>query len=264
MSDPRALWITPPAEPRRRDRNRYALVQAVDAAIATLARRPAPDLPPQQVTGQEPGELSEASDPRTASRPRLRTIASSAGSTGRRRPSEPERCPFRVAADRPVLPRVHDLPAEFDDLPKRGLQIGDRQVRQREAVAGTTATLVEPDDRASVLCLQALALFRLALGKRDAEQVLPEAAGAVEVVRRELDQEPAQLPDPVASAKPHSRQTKRVDVRSSRIPIVTPQAGQIGGWSSSSVLRWSSFTARDGIVKEGSPAQIVRARLVWP
>jgi hypothetical protein len=94
---------------------------------------------------------------------------------------------------------------------------------------------VEPDCRADVLSLQALALFRLPFRERDAEEPLPKAAGAVEVVRRELDEEPAQLPDPASSNNPHSRQTKRVDVRSSRMPIVTPQAGQIGGRSSSSL-----------------------------
>jgi hypothetical protein len=101
-----------------------------------------------------------------------------------------------------------------------------------------------------VLCLQALALFRLALGERDAEDPLPETAGAVEVVRGELDQEPAQLPDPGSWENPHSRQTKRVEVRSSRIPIVTPQVGQIGGRSSSSLSPSSLFTALDGIAVE--------------
>jgi hypothetical protein len=151
---------------------------------------------------------------------------------------------------------VHDLAAELDDLPKRSLQVGDRQVRQREAVTGAAAALVEPNNRADVLCLQALALFHLALGKGDAEEVLPEAACAVEVVRRELDQELAQLPDPGSSAKPHSRQTKRIEVPSSRIPIVAPHAGQMGGRSSSPVSCRSSLTALDGIARERSAVEL--------
>jgi len=54
-------------------------------------------------------------------------------------------------------------PQNFDDLPERSLQVGDGQVGQREAVAGAAAALVEADAHAGVLCLQALALFRLAL-----------------------------------------------------------------------------------------------------
>src|SRR5207244_3148096 len=172
------------------------------------------------------------------------------GSAGQQRPGQSERRALGVAADRPALPGVHDLSAQFDDLPECGLQVGDRQVGQRETVAGAAAALVESDGRAGVLSLQAHALFRLALGERDAEEPLPEAAGAVEVVRGELDQEPAQLPDPAASENPHSRQTKRVDVRSSRMPMVTPQAGQIGGRSSSWLSPWSFFTALDGIAVE--------------
>src|SRR6266700_2327241 len=175
-------------------------------------------------------------------------IDESGGSAGgRRRLGEAEWRPFGIAANCPALPGVHDLSAQFDDQPEFGLQVGDRQVGQREAVARTAAALVEPDGRAGVLSLQTLALLRLALGQRDPEEPLPEAAGAVEVVRGELDQEPAQLPDPAASENPHSRQTKRVDVRSSRMPMVTPQAGQIGGRSSSWLSPWSFFTALDGI-----------------
>jgi hypothetical protein len=187
-------------------------------------------------------------------------MIASAGSAGHQRPDQAERRAFGVAADRPALPRVHDLSAQFDDLPECGLQVGERQVGQREAVARPATALVEPDGRAGVLCLQALALFRLALGERDAEEAMPEAAGAVEVVRRELDQEPAaQLADPASSENPHSKQTKRVDVRSSRMPIVTPQAGQTGGRSSSPLSPWSFFTASDGSAVEITGAVATRA-----
>ena len=171
-------------------------------------------------------------------------VAASSGPAGHQRPGQTEWRSFGVAADRPALPRMHNLSAQFDDLLECGLQVGDRQVGQREAVAGAAAALVEPDGRTGVLCLQALALLRPPLGERDVEEALPEAAGAVEVVRRELDQETAQISDPASSAKPHSRQTKRLEVCSSRMPIVTPQAGQMGGRSSSPVSRRRScFTA---------------------
>ena len=46
-----------------------------------------------------------------------------------------------------------------------------------------------------------------------------------------------------SSEKPHSRQTYRIDPSSSAVmPIVTPQAGQIGGRSSSASAVFSSST----------------------
>ena len=92
-----------------------------------------------------------------------------------------------IATDRPALSRVHDLSPQFDNLQQCSLQVADRQVGQREAVARAAAPLVQSDGRARELCLQALALFGLALGERDAEHPLLEAAAPVEVVRGELN-----------------------------------------------------------------------------
>jgi hypothetical protein len=83
---------------------------------------------------------------------------------------------------------VHDLPAELDNLPQRVLQVGNRQVGKREAVARPGATLVQPDNRSRVVGLEAFTLFRPPVVEGNAEQALPEPAGASEVVGGKLDQ----------------------------------------------------------------------------
>lgn len=59
----------------------------------------------------------------------------------------------------------------------------------------------------------------------------------------ELDGRSPRKPFDGSSEKPHSRQTYRVDPSSSTVmPIVTPQAGQIGGRSSSASAVFPSST----------------------
>src|ERR671910_746784 len=109
----------------------------------------------------------------------------------RRTPSlsrETERAALGVAADRPALARVHDAPSELDDALERLREIRDAEVRQREAITRAPATLVQQERRASLVGLQALAFPLPPLVERDVEQRLPEAAGAGQVVSRELDQ----------------------------------------------------------------------------
>ena len=70
-----------------------------------------------------------------------------------------------------------------------GAKVGDRDVGEREAVAGPRAALVHPDSDAGVLPLPAAALAGNARLERRAEQPLPEAARPLWLVGRELDQD---------------------------------------------------------------------------
>ena len=58
-----------------------------------------------------------------------------------------ERAALRVLADRPALTWVDDAAAELGDPLQRLGDVGDLEVRQREAVAGATSALVDTDDR---------------------------------------------------------------------------------------------------------------------
>src|SRR5439155_6802734 len=96
---------------------------------------------------------------------------------------EPERRPFGVAADGPPRAGVHDRAAELDDTLERARQIVDREVRQRPAVARPRAALVQAEPgRSGSARLQPAPLAPAAFLERDLEQLLPEAARALEVV----------------------------------------------------------------------------------
>ena len=53
---------------------------------------------------------------------------------------------------------------------KRGVHIGDGEVRQRRGVARTGAAFMNAEHRSTALALPAAAFFRSALGEVDAEQ----------------------------------------------------------------------------------------------
>jgi len=77
---------------------------------------------------------------------------------------------------------VDDAPSELDDALERPREIRDAEVRQREAITRAPATVVQPERRAIVVGLQALAFPLPPLVEGDVEQGLPEAAGAGQVV----------------------------------------------------------------------------------
>ena len=58
---------------------------------------------------------------------------------------ETERAALRIAADRPAIARMHDGAAELGDALQRGGHVRDREVGQRERVAGTTSARVNAD-----------------------------------------------------------------------------------------------------------------------
>src|ERR1700749_999403 len=105
---------------------------------------------------------------------------------------ERERVALGVLADRPALARMHDAAAERRHLRERRRDLVDLEVRQRERVARAATARVDADGRAharsAARALRALALSSLARLQRDAEQPAPEAACALRIVSRELDQ----------------------------------------------------------------------------
>jgi hypothetical protein len=68
---------------------------------------------------------------------------------------EPEGRALGVTADHPVLARVDDLAAERTHPLDRGSEVGDREIRERKAVAGTGTALVQPENDPLVLSLPA-------------------------------------------------------------------------------------------------------------
>jgi len=101
---------------------------------------------------------------------------------------EPEGAALGVAADRPLLAWVDDLTAEFRDAGERLGDVGDGEVGKREAVAGTWPALVQPERNSACVRLTAAPLPLLALGEREAQQLLPKAASALWVVCGKLDE----------------------------------------------------------------------------
>src|SRR5438552_1068590 len=81
-------------------------------------------------------------------------VCSSAGLWLRRVPTgsrRAERRALAVAADHPALARVNDLAAQRAHPLDRGAEVGDREIREREAIAGAGATLVQPEHDPLVL-----------------------------------------------------------------------------------------------------------------
>ena len=72
----------------------------------------------------------------------------------------------------------------------RGSKVGDREVGEREAVAGAWAALVQPEHDPLVLGLPAVPLLGSAALQRRLQQLLPEASRAFRLVDGKLDQEP--------------------------------------------------------------------------
>ena len=83
----------------------------------------------------------------------------------------------------------HAAAERLDPLQRRG-DVGDREVGQRERVAGAAPTRVHTDGGSTGVRLPALALAVTARPQLDAEQALPEAPCALRIVGRELDTRP--------------------------------------------------------------------------
>ena len=72
---------------------------------------------------------------------------------------------------------MDDASAQFDEALEGVREVGDAEVRKREAIARTAATLMQPKRRVSRVGLEALAFVLPSLVERDVEQRLPEAPG---------------------------------------------------------------------------------------
>jgi hypothetical protein len=83
---------------------------------------------------------------------------------------------------------VDDLAAECLHAGERLTDVGDGEVREREAVAGPGAAIVQPERYSAFPGLQSAAFALLAVGERDTQQPFPEPAGALEVVGGKLDE----------------------------------------------------------------------------
>jgi len=128
--------------------------------------------------------------PRTApyNDPRLAPSATACTERASLAPGECEGAPLGVPADRPLLARVDDLAAECLDAGERLPDVGDGEVRKREAVAGPWPALVQSERNSAFPRLPAASLPLLALGERDLEQPLPEPTSALWVVCGKLDE----------------------------------------------------------------------------
>jgi len=83
---------------------------------------------------------------------------------------------------------MDDLAAELDDTLERCGQVGDAEVRKRDAVARAGAALVDSELRPARVRLDAAALALAPALELRAQQSLPEPPRPFEVIRRELDQ----------------------------------------------------------------------------
>jgi hypothetical protein len=140
--------------------------------------------------------------------------------------------------------RRHD--AADDDAPHLPIARNPDRYRAPWAGASTTTAITNTVTRAMppkvTLRTYPIArnLDRLSGASREANDSIPELASW-----RCGGKSDARSSEPIdkSSEKPHSRQAYRVDPSSSMVmPIVTPQAGQIGGRSSSALAFFRSST----------------------
>lgn len=93
-----------------------------------------------------------------------------------------------VFADRPLCSGMDDAAAECPDLPERGIEIADREIRERERISGPAPPAVHADDRILSPRLPAVPIGLATRLQVCAEELRPEAPSAIRVVGRELDQ----------------------------------------------------------------------------
>jgi D-aminoacyl-tRNA deacylase len=100
-----------------------------------------------------------------------------------------ERAALGVAADRPAPPGVHDRAAELGDARERAVEVVDREVGQRGAVARARGPRVDAHRGARARGLPALPLVLAARDEGPPEHALPEPQRAGGVVGGELDEQ---------------------------------------------------------------------------
>ncbi len=105
-----------------------------------------------------------------------------------RLPCQPERASLGVPTDRPRLPRVDYAPAERLDPLQRLGDIAHREVGQRERIAGAASAGMDADRGGSQVRLPALSLSISASLQLNAEELDPEAPGALGIVCGKLDE----------------------------------------------------------------------------
>src|SRR5947209_11353508 len=100
---------------------------------------------------------------------------------------QPERAPLGIPTDRPPRPGMDNAPAQRLDLAERRVHVSDREVGQRDRVAGTGAALVDAYRGVPGVCLPAAAFGLAAVGQLDAEEIRPEPSRAAWIVGGGLD-----------------------------------------------------------------------------
>jgi len=83
---------------------------------------------------------------------------------------------------------VNHAPSERLDPLQRLGDIAYREVGQREGIAGPTSASMDADRRCSRVCLPALSLSSLTSLQLNAEELHPEAAGALWIVCGKLNE----------------------------------------------------------------------------
>jgi len=105
-----------------------------------------------------------------------------------RLPRESEGSSLGVLADRPRLSRVDHAPTECLDPFQRLGDVAHREVRQGEGIAGAAPAGMDADRWSSRVRLPALSLSPLAGLQLEAEELHPEASGALGIVGGKFDE----------------------------------------------------------------------------
>src|SRR3954449_78160 len=101
---------------------------------------------------------------------------------------QPEWASLGVLADRPCLPRVDDAPAERLDPLERVGDIADREIGQRERIAGAGPAGVDADRGRSRVRLPTPPFAVLPSFQLKAQEPHPEPPRALRIVCGKLDQ----------------------------------------------------------------------------
>ena len=100
---------------------------------------------------------------------------------------EPEGRALGVATNHPALARMDDLAAERTHAVDRSSEVRDRQIWEREAVAGTRTALVQPNNDPLVLRLPTTPFLGPATIQCRLKQLLPKASRPFRLVSGKLD-----------------------------------------------------------------------------
>jgi hypothetical protein len=83
---------------------------------------------------------------------------------------------------------VDDLAPERTDALERGVHVRDREVGERNPIAGARPSLVEAQCGVSAVGLPAFALTLATIPEFDLQELAPESTGAFGIISRELDE----------------------------------------------------------------------------